>query len=240
MNYSKLFTGLFLGMFVFTNAQNNTSQKKLIATAKLPNAITKKIDANTVLYSYPANASLINDKTKTTLVLAEEKIEVFTYPTMRLQQGAILPFEIVYDGDLKAEEGIKAQDNYYKNLALKPELNKIVYQDIETTKERLNAAGIYDANDLESFGMPLIAKIVGAGILVTARIEVETMKNDSSTASNRSPIKEFTTKVVFAIFNSNGKTVYRNIHAPYASTIKDSYQTTLNYLLKQTPFYFKK
>jgi len=237
MYHSKILTGFFLGVFFLANAQNSTTQKKLLATAERPGVITTKAGPNTVLYRYAANTPLANPKNQKSKVLKEDKIEAYTYPKMRAQQGAILPFEIIFNGEIKAEEGILAQEIYYKNLTTKPEKNKIIYQDIETTKERLHAAGIYDANDLHSFDMPLIAKIVGAGVLITATVKVDT--KDSFSKKTEVTLKEYKTNVVLKIFNRKGMVTFSNTHAPYAATTANSYQTTLDFVMKQTPYYFK-
>jgi len=212
-----------LGVCVMVSAQNNTSQKKLLASADTPGVIAKKVGDNTILYRYAAKTAPKTVKKESLSSSEDTPIETYQYPIMRSNQGAVLPFEIVFN----------------ERLMDKPEKNKIIYQDLETTKERLNAAGIYDANDLNNFGMPLIAKIVGAGVLISANVHIETQTKSSTSMSVTSNAKTYNTKIVFKIYNKNGQAIYSNVHAPFTATTIDSYQTTLDYLRKQTPFYYK-
>ncbi len=239
MSYSKILTGIFLGTLFSLNAQNNNSEDRLMASAEPSGVIANKIDANTVLYRYTGKTTKKNVKEDSQAETKDEEIGVFNYPHMRPNQGAVLPFEIVFNGVVNSEEGIKAQENYYRNLTLKPESNNIIFQDLETTRERLHAAGIYDSQDLYSFDMPLIAKIVGAGIMVTAKINVTDQKDNGSLKETANSAKGYRTKVDLKIFDKNGKIVYSNSHEPYAATAAESYLTTLGYILKQTPFYHK-
>ena len=194
---------------------------------------------NTVVYRYPARAQPRPIEKENLQLSDEENSDSYEYPPMRTLHGAVLPFEIIFDGSVNSEQGNKAQENYYKHLTVKPEQNKIIYQDLETTRERLNAAGIYDAQDLSTFDMPLIAKIVGAGVLITSKITVDAKKTDASLKNNSTSLKEYNTKVILNIYDKNGKAVFTKTEAPYSTTTIDSYQTTLDYVMKQTPYYHK-
>lgn len=49
MNYSKILSGLFLGMFFIANAQNDNSHETLLAGGEEPGVIAKKAGPNTVV-----------------------------------------------------------------------------------------------------------------------------------------------------------------------------------------------
>jgi len=236
MKYPKILTGIFLGMFLIANAQNDNSHETLLAGGDLPGVTAKKLGPNTVVYSYSGKAQKneIESKTEKSFETETNKApndDNYQYPPMRLRQGAVLPFEVVFNGSVNSAEGIQAQENYFKTLMLKPEQNKIVYQDIETTRARLNDAGIYDAQDMNYFDMPLIAKIVGAGVLVTAKINVKNKKDASA--------NEYDTEVIFKIYNPNGKPIFIKREAPFTATTRNSYLTSLDHVMTLTPFYHK-
>lgn len=241
MNYSKILTGLFLGLFFIVNAQNDNSHETLLAGADLPGVTAKKLDPNTVVYSYSVTEPIRNIESESdqTQISKAQKDDNYQYPTMRAEQGAVLPFEIVFNGSASSKEGIKAQEHYFKNLMTKPEQNRIIYQDMETTRERLNDAGIFDAQDLNYFDMPLIAKIVGAGVLVTAKITVNNKKGDAFSNETSASSEEYNTEVIFKIYNKNGRPIFTKREAPFTATTKDSYHITLEHLMKQTPYYHK-
>jgi len=248
MNYSKILTGFFLGIFFMANAQNDNSPETLLASGDLPGVTAKKLDPNTVVYSYSTTEPKrnttepkrnIESESDQTQISKAHKDDNYQYPTMRAEQGAVLPFEIVFNGSASSKEGIKAQEHYFKSLMTKPEQNRIIYQDMETTRERLNNAGIFDAQDLNYFDMPLIAKIVGAGVLVTAKIIVNNKKGDASSHETSVSSEEYNTKVIFKIYNKNGRPIFTKREAPFTATTKDSYHITLEHLMKQTPYYHK-
>lgn len=245
MNYSKILTGLFLGMFFIVNAQNDNSHETLLAGGEEPGVITKKAGPNTLVYSYSGKAQKNNieseneEASKESNVSSADKNDSYEYPIMREGQGAVLPFEIVFNGSASSREGIKAQEYYFNSLMTKPEQNKIIYQDMKTTRERLNNAGIFDAQDLNYFDMSLIAKIVGAGVLVTAKITVNNKKGDASSSETSVSSEEYNTEVIFKIYNKNGRAVFTKREAPFTATTRNSYLTTLGYLMKQTPYVHK-
>ena len=182
----------------------------------------------------------------------------FEYPTMKSSEGAILPFEFVFDGLPSEEDGFEAQEFYYDNLMRRPERNTITYQDVEVTRRRLRDAGIKVAADIRDFDMDEIARIVGAGILVTGKITVDyrstTSTNTGSTTTRvdtkkkkvktyssdySSSSDEFDTKVDFRIYDKNGDKIIDETRRPFLATTRNNYITALNYLMKRTPYYQK-
>jgi len=170
----------------------------------------------------------------------------------------VLPFEFILDGTANAEEGKEAQEYYYNNLMRKPERNTIAYQDAETTQKRLRSAGITDALALRDYEMSEIAKIVGAGILVTGKITVDYRSTNSSTSGStttkvdpkKKKVKsyfndysssrdEYDTHVVFKIYDKEGNKIVDENRSPFLAADRDNYVTTLNYLMKRTPYYQK-
>jgi len=140
----------------------------------------------------------------------------------------------------------------------KPERNTITYQDAELTLKRLRAAGIHQAQDIRDYDMAEIAKIVGAGILVTGKITVD-YRSTTSTSSGSTTTKvdtkkkkvrsyssdyststdEFNTKVLFRIYDKNGNKIVDVKRVPFMATTRNNYVTALNYLMKRTPYYQK-
>jgi len=243
MNYSKILTSLFLGMFLTANAQNDNSDKNLLAGGEKPEIIARNLDQNTVVYSYSGKAKKNNIETKKeetldkSRVSSSKKNDVYQYPVMRNKEGAILPFEIIIDGKSKSTLGMMAQEHYFNSLMVEAEKNKIIYQDLETTRKRLNDAGIFDAHDMNYFDRPLIAKIVGAGVLITGKVMINTRKSKETTDTVNSS-EEYNTEVIFTVYNKNGKAIYTKREAPITATTIDSYHATLNHMMKQTPYYY--
>jgi len=275
MKFIKLFTALFFGMFLSLNAQN-ASDQIFLTNGETIAVKVKKVAPNTISYVY-LGEDLENEVAKDDVIKivfksgreqqfsgalttsSHNRSADFEYPVMKSNQGAVLPFEFVFDGSAAPEEGIEAQEFYYTNLMRKPERNTIVYQDVETTQRRLRAAGISQANDLRNYDMAEIAKIVGAGILVTGKITVDYRSTtSSSTGSTTTKVNtkkkrvnsyssdyststdEFDTKVLFRIYDKDGKKIVDVKRVPFLATTRDNYVTALNYLMKRTPYYQKK
>ncbi len=272
MKYSKLLVPIFLGMFLSLSAQNATDQI-LLQNGEVISVHVKKIEPNTITYSYEGeeleNVVKKNEIAKITFKSGREQLfnqsvtktikrNDFEYPPMKTNQGAVLPFEFVFDGTAAPEEGLEAQEYYYNNLMRKPERNTITYQDAELTLKRLRAAGIHEAQDMRSFEMTEIAKIVGAGILVTGKITVD-YRSTTSTSSGSTTTKvdtkkkkvksyssdyststdEFNTKVLFRIYDKNGNKIIDVKRVPFMASTRNNYITALNYLMKRTPYYQK-
>jgi len=176
---------------------------------------------------------------------------------MKSNEGAILPFEFVFDGNSAPEEGFEAQEFYYDNLMRKPERNTISYQDFETTSKRLRLAGINEARDMKDFDMSEIAKIVGAGILVTGKITVDYRSTNSFSSGSTSTkvntkrkrvesyssdysssTDEFDTKVLFRIYDKDGAKVMDVKRVPFMASTRNNYVTALNYLMKRKHNYY--
>ncbi|MEO9891710.1 hypothetical protein [Aurantibacter sp.] len=241
MNHFNILISIFLGVIFVSNAQTYNTNNKLLAGGIHPEVIAKEVGPNTVVYSYPQKTHQNEGQNHENngSLNSNDKTEFFEYPDMKTKQGAILPFEFIFDGSIKSQAGIKAQEFYFSTLMKSPELNKISYQDLETTRERLNRAGIFDAQDLNYFDLPLIAKIIGAGILITAKISINTTNTDVPNQSPNTEIAQFQTETNFSIYNKNGKEIFSKKEAPFTPGPKDSYQITLDYLMKQTPYYHK-
>ncbi|MRI00377.1 hypothetical protein GH721_07475 [Kriegella sp. EG-1] len=273
MKLSLLTLSFFLSIIFQVRAQNATDQI-FLSNGEIITATVKKVEPNTITYSYLGeNLENIVEKTEINKIVFKSGREQvfagentsnrtinanFEYPPMKSNEGAILPFEFVFDGSAAPEEGIEAQEYYYHNLMRRPERNTISYQDAELTRKRLRAAGITEANDMRDFEMAEIAKIVGAGIMVTGKITVDYRStNSSSTGSTTTKVDtrkkkvksyssdystttdEFDTKVLFRIYDKNGDKIVDIQRVPFLATTRDNYVTALNYLMKRTPYYEK-
>lgn len=275
MYYSKILVLLFMGAFFSVNAQNSTDQLFLNSGETIAVKI-KKIEPKTITYVYIGeDLENVVEKEKVNKIIFKSGREQqfsngskatsavrsasYEYPPMNANQGAVLPFEFVFDGVSTPEEGFEAQEFYYENLMRKPERNTINYQDAEITTKRLRAAGITQANDMRNYDMTEIAKIVGAGILVTGKITVDyrstTSTNTGSTSTKLDTKKkrvktyssestysqdEFDTKVLFKIYDKDGTKIVDVKRIPFMATTRNNYVTALNYLMKRTPYYQKK
>jgi len=271
VNYSKIITLLFIAVFGSLNAQQAADQI-FMTNGETIAAKIQKISPETISYTYLGETlENIVEKEEVEKIIfksgreqffatkSSNKRADFNYPTMNAQLGAVLPFEFVFDGAPAPEEGFEAQEYYYNNLMRRPERNTIAYQDAEITLKRLRAAGITEANDMRDYEMTEIAKIVGAGILVTGKITVDyrstTSSNSGSTTTRVDTKKkrvkqyssdyststdEFDTKVLFRIYDKDGKKIVDVKRVPFLATTRDNYVTALNYLMKRTPYYQKK
>ncbi|MBM1107934.1 hypothetical protein JQC67_17395 [Aurantibacter crassamenti] len=243
MHNFKILIVSFLGMFYVAQAQHDNTNKMQLTMNEQPEVIAKNISPNTVVYSYRHK----NEKRKieNPQAFKESEIDsnvnnvVFEYPIMRADQGAVLPFEFTMNDSKSTKDGIEAEEYYFNSLMEKPELNKIIYQDLETTRTRLNNAGIFDAQDLNYFDMPLIAKIVGAGVLITAKIKVNEKRKDSPQSNTISATEEYNIESTFNIYNQVGSLIFTKSDAPIITTTKNSYQVMLSHFMKQTPYYHK-
>lgn len=275
MKYSKILIVVFMTLFNAINAQKNESDQLFLSNGETVMVTVKKVDPETITYSFTGE-ELINvvDKANVEKIifksgreqlfsggLSSETASIpvdFEYPTMKENEGAVLPFEFLIDGELNPEEGSEAQEYYYNNLMRRPERNTIPYQDAETTQKRLRAAGINDAMAMRDYEMSEIAEIVGAGILVTGKITVDYRStNSTSTGSTTTKVDtkkkkvksyssdyssssdEYDTSVVFRIYDKVGNKVVDETRRPFMATTKDNYVTALNYLMKRTPYYQK-
>ncbi|MGP1992754.1 hypothetical protein D9V96_012805 [Zobellia laminariae] len=273
MKYSKLLILFFTVMFYSANAQN-ASDEIFMTNGETIAVKVLRIEPNTITYTYLGEdlENVVKKEAVHKITFKSGREQLFTqpstgrqsispdfeYPTMKSNEGAILPFEFVFDGAEAPEEGFEAQEYYYHNLMRKPERNTITYQDIDITLKRLRKAGITKANDLRNYEMTEIAKIVGAGVLVTGKITVDyrsttssssgssTTKVDTkkkkvktySSGSSRS-MDEFDTKVLFVIYDKNGNKIVNVNRVPFLATTRNNYVTALNYLMKRTPYYQK-
>lgn len=263
-----------MGMFFSLNAQNAADQI-FLTNGETVAAKVRKVSPNTITYSYVGedleNTVAKEDVSKIIFKSGREQLFAaasssgtarsadFEYPPMKASEGAILPFEFVFDGASAPEEGFEAQEFYYNNLMRKPERNTISYQDAEITSKRLRAAGIAEANDMRDYDMAEIAKIVGAGIMITGKITVDyrsTTSSGSGSTTTKVNVKkkkvkqysndystsrdEFDTKVLFRIYDKNGTKMVDINRIPFMSTTRNGYVTALNYLMKRTSYYQKK
>ncbi len=273
MKYSKLVTLLFIGLFYSANAQH-ASDEIFMTNGETIAVKVLKVEPNTITYTYLGEdlENIVEKEAISKIIFKSGREQLFSqentgrqsispnfeYPTMKGNEGAILPFEFVFDGTEAPEEGFEAQEYYYHNLMRKPERNTITYQDVEITLKRLREVGITKANDLRNYEMTEIAKIVGAGILVTGKITVDyrsTTSSSSGSSTTRVDTKkkkvktyssdysrsmdEFDTKVLFKIYDKNGNKIVDVNRVPFMATTRDNYVTALNYLMKRTPYYQK-
>lgn len=275
MEHLKVFAAFCIAMTISANAQHKKADQLYLTNGETHSVIIKKVEPNTITYSFDGeeleNVIEKNDVVK--IIFKNGREQKFSelpagnvsalsseieYPPMRAGQGAILPFEFVFDGQASPEDGIEAQEFYYDNLMRRPERNTIEYQDAETTQKRLRAVGIRNAMDMRDYEMSEIAKMVGAGILVTGKITVDyrsTTSTSSGSTTTRvdtekkkvksyssdysSSTDEFDTKVDFKIYDNNGNKVIDETRRPFLATTRDNYVTALNYLMKRTPYYKK-
>lgn len=260
--------------FLTLNAQNATDQLFLTNGETIAVKV-KKVEPNTLTYVYLGedieNVVEKDDVIKVVFKSGREqqfsgaasirtgiKKPDYEYPPMKTNVGAILPFEFIFEGQPSPEEGIEAQEYYYRDLQRKPERNTITYQDTEVTWKRLRKAGITDATQIKNYDMDEIAKIVGAGTLVNSKIVVSyrsTVSNSSESSTVRVDKKnrvkgysseystsrdEFETMVYFKIYDKNGNKVMDEKRRPFMTAGRTDYILTLSYFLKRTPFYQKK
>lgn len=256
-------------MFFSVHGQN-ASDHIFLTNGETIAVKVKKVAPTTITYAYLGEEVEKDDVVKIVFksgreqVFNQSQLEVgipsdFEYPPMRTDEGAVLPFEFIFDGASAPEEGFEAQEYYYNNLLRKPERNTISYQDVETTLKRLRDAGITQATDMRDYEMSEIAKIVGAGILVTGKITVDYRSTTSTTSGStttkvntkKKKVKsyssdyttstdEFNTKVLFRIYDKDGNKIVDVKRVPFMATTRNNYVTALNYLMKRTPYYKKK
>lgn len=273
MKHSKIILLLFMGMVFSIHAQTESDQL-FMSNGETFEVNVKKVEPNTITYVFSGEemenivkkdeVAKIIFKSGREQVFAERAVVKnllsvdFEYPSMKENEGAVLPFEFVFDGIQAPEEGIEAQEFYYDNLMRRPERNTINYQDAETTRKRLRAVGIIEALDMRDYEMDEIAKIVGAGILITGKITVDYRSTTSTTSGSsttrvdtkKKKVKtyssdyntssdEYDTKVVFRIYDKNGNKVIDETRRPFMALTRDNYVTALNYLMKRTPYYQK-
>ena len=257
------------------NAQELTSDQLFLSNGETYDVTIKKVEPETITYSF-IGEDLENVAKKATIekiifksgreqrfsgrqVSQVDAIPAdFEYPAMVENEGAVLPFEFIVDGTLNIEEGTEAQEYYYNNLMRRPERNTIAYQEAEITQKRLRAAGITDALSMRNYDMSEIAKIVGAGILVTGKITVDYRSTNSTTSGStttkvdtkKKKVKsyssdysssrdEFDTHVVFRVYDMDGNKVMDENRRPFMATTRNNYITALNYFMKRTPYYQK-
>ncbi|MBM1107935.1 hypothetical protein JQC67_17400 [Aurantibacter crassamenti] len=272
MRLTLLILTFIIGLIFKSNAQN-ASDQIFMSNGETIAATVKKVEPNTVTYSYIGeNLENIVDKSEilkiifksgreqmfTQLLANNARDANFEYPNMLENEGAVLPFEFVLDGSHNNEEGKEAQKFYYDNVMRKPERNTINYQDVEITRKRLRKAGLKDWEDMQDIDMKEIAKIVGAGIIITGKIIVDYRSTTSSTSGSsttkvdtkkkkiktyssdyNTSMDEFDTKVIFRIYDKNGNKIIDQTRRPFLASTKDHYVTALNYLMKRTPYYQK-
>ncbi|WP_273567675.1 hypothetical protein [Maribacter halichondriae] len=275
MGYLKISILLLVGALLPVNGQENKADQLYLTNGELLEVTIKKVEPNTITYSFfgedleniaeKANVAKILFKNGREQLFSDSQASAasprpvdFEYPPMKANEGAVLPFEFVVDGSQSPENGIEAQEFYYDNLMRKPERNTISYQDAETTRNRLRAAGVKEAVDMRDYDMKEIAKIVGAGILVTGKITVDYRTTTSTTTGStttkvdtkKKKVKsyssdystssdEFDTKVDFKIYDMNGNKVVDQTRRPFMASTRENYVTALNYFMKRTPYYQK-
>ena len=281
MRYLVLLSAFLISSLTSMYAQEAETDQLFLVNGDQQAVVIKKVEPTTITYCF-AGEELENVITKdevAKIVFKSGREQVFSdvpvasaassggtasrnedyeYPAMEEDQGAVLPFEFVFDGAMSPEEGIQAQEYYYSELMRKPERNTIGYQDLETTRKRLRDAGISEAEDLRAYDMTEVAKILGAGVLVSGKIVVKYNRTTSRT-SESTTVKvdekkkkgstysseyntsedEFTTRVTFKIYDKEGKVLMNESRNPFLGENRDSYILTLSYLMKRTPFYQK-
>ena len=274
MKYSKIIIILFLGIFFSAHAQN-ASDQIFLSNGETIAVKVKKIEPNTITYVYLGEdlENVVEKDNVEKIIFKSGREQKFSdvsatnlspknadyeYPEMRENQGAILPFEFIFDGSVSPEEGIEAQEYYYRDLQRKPERNTISYQDPEVTWKRLRKVGITEVSQIKNYDIEEIAKIVGVGTLVSSKIVVSyrsTVSNSSESSTVRVDKKnrvrgysseystsrdEFETMVYFKIYDKNGNKLMDEKRRPFMTAGRTDYILTLSYFLKRTPFYQKK
>lgn len=140
-------------MYFSRNAQNAFDQI-YFTSGEIIAVKVKKVAPNTITYVYLGeNLENVVEKgdvvkivfksgrkqqfSSTSKMGFRRKRTDYLYPPMKANLGAVLPFEFVFEGAARPEEGIEAQEYYYRDLQRKPERNTIMYQDPKTTWKRL-------------------------------------------------------------------------------------------------------
>jgi len=266
---------MLIGPVFTVRSQSENTDRIFFTNGEIHSVIVKQVAPETITYHF-VGEELKNVVTKTDIekiIFKSGREQNFTirantnngrrnvafeYPAMKSNVGAVLPFEFVFDGSPSVEDGFEAQEFYYDNLMRRPERNTISYQDVDVTRRRLRDAGIEVAADMRDFNMDEIARIVGAGVLVTGKITVNyrstTSTNTGSTTTRvdmkkkkvrtyssdySSSSDEFDTKVDFKIYDKNGHKIIDETRRPFLATTRNNYITALNYLMKRTPYYQK-
>lgn len=127
MKYSKIMSTFLLFATCFLNAQENSSDQLYLSNGETFEVNIKKVDPETITYNFigedlenvveKANVEKIifksGRKQQFTGIAALETAAIpddFEYPTLKSDEGAILPFEFIIDGTVNAEEGTEAQE----------------------------------------------------------------------------------------------------------------------------------
>ena len=255
-----------------------TTDQLFLTNGEQHSVTVKKVEPTTITYSFAGEEleNVVKKENVAKIIFKSGREQVFSgtppvasessvsrsddyeYPAMEEAKGAILPFEFVFDGAPSLEEGILAQEYYYADVMKKPERNTISYQDPETTLRRLREAGIASPDDLRGYEMAEVARIVGAGVLVTGKIVVKYNKTTTRTSESttvkvdekkkkgkvykseyNTSTDEFNTRVTFKIYDKDGGLVMNKTRSPFLGTTRESYILTLSYLMKRTPYYQK-
>lgn len=165
---------------------------------------------------------------------------------------AIIPFRYITSNgpDNKEEMGTQLQNDYYSYASSAG--GKYTYQDPMKTNATLRKKGIV-ASNVQSYEADELCDMLGVEYVVFGSMEKNktgtstnanasgsTSKkgNDSQTNANMNSTteEEYKTTITVAVYDNTGKRIFDQKKTSVWSS-PTAYKSTLNYLIKRTPFY---
>lgn len=169
---------------------------------------------------------------------------------------AILPFAVVMDGQLTANEvGEHVQNDCYAIMSKHAGVYTILNP--RTTNALLIKAGV-TAENIKGFTMEDLANILGVEYVVDCMVSVNKtsesvsqsnsgeLKNKNKNSSDQkfntysygTATQNYKTNLALSMYDDKGNSVYTQNRNSFWST-QDAYKATLEYLLKRSPLYTK-
>ena len=129
MKITVLTTLLLIGALAY--GQVDEADQLFLVNGEQQSVVVKKIEPTTITYSFVGEEleNVINKDDVAKIIFKSGREQTFSeaspastssasasrpddyeYPAMEEDQGAVLPFEFVFDGELSPEEGIQAQE----------------------------------------------------------------------------------------------------------------------------------
>lgn len=174
---------------------------------------------------------------------------------------AVLPFAYINTNqETNTEMGYKVQDECYTLLSNK--VATLTVQDPSTTNALLGKASVTPEN-IRSFTMTELCDVLGVEYLLRGTISSNitsttssgsasydaksgnssgktgnSTKSSGSVYSSSSTQENFKTSVLMEIYTDEGKKIFGQDRTSFWTTV-DAYKSTLQYLVKKSPFYEK-
>jgi len=134
---------LFIGVTSALYSQSNSDQL-FLASGETLNVVVKKVVPKTITYVFVGEEmeNIVEKEAVLKIVFKNGREQFFNkpstttrkiaigYPALNANEGAILPFDFIFDGVATKEEGIEAQQYYYKSVMKRPERNSITYRQV--------------------------------------------------------------------------------------------------------------